>query len=90
MEGAGPLETGAALGLLREYGITTARVLPAASEAEAVAAASEIGYPVVLKTGEPEIAHKTEARGVVLGLATPERSWPPPTATWPPGSAPAR
>jgi len=26
---------------------------------------------VVLKTGEPAIAHKTEARGVVLGLATP-------------------
>ena len=71
MGGPGPLETGAALGLLREYGITTARFLPAASEAEALAAASEIGYPVVLKTGEPEIAHKTEARGVVLGLATP-------------------
>jgi acyl-CoA synthetase (NDP forming) len=71
MEGGGPLETTAALGLLREYGITTARVLPAASEAEALAAAGEIGYPVVLKTGEPEIAHKTEARGVVLGLATP-------------------
>jgi succinyl-CoA synthetase beta subunit len=71
MAGAGPLETGAALGLLREYGITTARVLPAASEAEALAAASEIGYPVVLKTGEPGIAHKTEARGVILGLASP-------------------
>ena len=72
MAGPGPLETGAALGLLREYGITTARVLPAASEAEALAAAARIGYPVVLKTGEPEIAHKTEARGVVLGLAAPD------------------
>jgi succinyl-CoA synthetase beta subunit len=66
------METSAALGLLREYGITVARVLPAASEAGALAAAAEIGYPVVLKTGEPAIAHKTEARGVVLGLATPE------------------
>jgi acyl-CoA synthetase (NDP forming) len=71
MAGPGPLETGAALGLLQEYGIAVARVLPAASEAEALAAAGEIGYPVVLKTGEPAIAHKTEARGVVLGLATP-------------------
>jgi acyl-CoA synthetase (NDP forming) len=71
MAGPGPLETGAALGLLQEYGIAVARVLPAASEAEALAAAGEIGYPVVLKTGEPSIAHKTEARGVVLGLATP-------------------
>jgi acyl-CoA synthetase (NDP forming) len=69
--GAGPLETTAALGLLREYGISTARVLPAASEDGALAAAAEIGYPVVLKTGEPDIAHKTEARGVVPGLATP-------------------
>jgi acyl-CoA synthetase (NDP forming) len=72
MDGRGPLETSAALRLLREYGITTARVLPAASEAEALAAAAGIGYPVVLKTGEPAIAHKTEARGVILGLATPE------------------
>ena len=71
MEGPGPVETTAALGLLRGYGIEVARVLPAASEAEALAAAAEIGYPVVLKTGEPAIAHKTEARGVVLGLATP-------------------
>jgi acyl-CoA synthetase (NDP forming) len=72
MEGPGPMETRAALGLLREYGISTARVLPAASEAEALAAATEIGYPIVLKTGEPAIAHKTEARGVILGLSTPE------------------
>jgi len=72
MAGPGPLETGAALGLLQEYGIAVARVLPAASEAQALAAAGEIGYPVVLKTGEPEIAHKTEARGVVLGLAAPD------------------
>jgi acyl-CoA synthetase (NDP forming) len=71
MGGPGPLETSAALGLLRGYGIDVARALPAASEAGALAAAAEIGYPVVLKTGELGIAHKTEARGVVLGLATP-------------------
>jgi succinyl-CoA synthetase beta subunit len=71
MEGTGPLETKAALGLLSSYGIPTARVLPAASETEALAAADQIGYPVVLKTGEPAIAHKTEARGVVLGISTP-------------------
>ena len=71
MEGPGPVETTTALGLLQDYGIAVARVLPAASEAEVLAAAAGIGYPVVLKTGEPAIAHKTEARGVVLGLATP-------------------
>ena len=35
---------------------------------EAVAAADETGYPVVLKTAEDEIHHKTEADGVRLGL----------------------
>ena len=35
---------------------------------EAVAAADATGYPVVLKTAEDEIHHKTEADGVRLGL----------------------
>jgi hypothetical protein len=36
-----------------------------------VAAAAGIGYPVVLKTGEPGVAHKSDVGGVVLGLAGP-------------------
>jgi acetate---CoA ligase (ADP-forming) len=59
------------LSLLREYGIATARSDPAADIDTALAAASAIGYPVVLKTGEPAIAHKTEARGVILGIRDP-------------------
>jgi acyl-CoA synthetase (NDP forming) len=57
--------------LLRDYGIAVARTGAATSEAEALAAAAEIGYPVVLKTDEPGIAHKSDVGGVVLGLAGP-------------------
>ena len=58
--------------LLRDYGIAAARTRAAGSSAGAVAAAAEIGYPVVLKTGEPGIAHKSDAGGVVLGLRDPD------------------
>ena len=58
--------------LLRDYGIAAARTLTADSEAGALAAAADIGYPVVLKTGEPGIAHKSDAGGVVLGIRDPD------------------
>jgi acyl-CoA synthetase (NDP forming) len=63
--GAGLLE------LLRDYGIPAVRARPAATRPAAVAAAAEIGYPVVLKTDEPGVAHKSDAGGVLLGLAGP-------------------
>jgi acyl-CoA synthetase (NDP forming) len=58
--------------LLRDYGIRAARTRAADSVAGALAAAAEIGYPVVLKTGEPGIAHKSDAGGVLLGLRDPD------------------
>ena len=36
---------------------------------EAVAVAARIGYPVVLKAQSAKLAHKTEAGGVLLGIA---------------------
>jgi acyl-CoA synthetase (NDP forming) len=57
--------------LLGEYGIPVARTEPAASRDTALAAADKIGYPVVLKTAEPGIAHKSDVGGVRLGLASP-------------------
>jgi acetate---CoA ligase (ADP-forming) len=56
------------LDLLRDYGITAARARPAGSSRQALAAAEALGYPVVLKTDEPGIEHKSDAGGVVLGI----------------------
>ena len=58
--------------LLRDYGIAAARTRAAGTSAGTLAAAAEIGYPVVLKTGEPGIAHKSDAGGVLLGLRDPD------------------
>jgi acyl-CoA synthetase (NDP forming) len=57
--------------LLREYGIPVVRARCAATRAAALEAAAELGYPVVVKTGEPGIAHKSDVGGVRLGLAGP-------------------
>jgi acyl-CoA synthetase (NDP forming) len=67
------LASGAASGapifrLLREYGIAAARAEEAASVDAALAAAQSIGYPVVLKTDEPAILHKSDAHGVFLKI----------------------
>ncbi len=62
----------AQLALLREYGIQTARAERVNDAGAALAAAASIGYPVVLKTDQPGIAHKSDAGGVILGIASPD------------------
>jgi succinyl-CoA synthetase beta subunit len=48
--------------------------VPAAESAVITAPdqAAKIAYPVVAKILSPDIAHKTEARGVAIGIATPD------------------
>ena len=65
-----PLDEAEALDLLADYGIGTMAHRIAASEAEALAAARELGMPVVMKTAMPGIAHKTDVGGVKLNLKT--------------------
>ncbi|MFI5067620.1 MAG: acetate--CoA ligase family protein, partial [Streptosporangiales bacterium] len=57
--------------LLADYGIRCAQARAARSVDEALAAAGAIGYPVVLKTDEPGIGHKSDAGGVLLGIRDP-------------------
>jgi acetyltransferase len=54
--------------LLSLYGIPTTAEQLATSPDEAVSAARQIGYPVVLKIESPDITHKTEAGGVLLNI----------------------
>ena len=60
------------LGLLAEYGVPVAEARAASSADEAVAAAAEIGFPVVLKTAAPGVQHKSDVGGVKVGLADAE------------------
>jgi acetyl coenzyme A synthetase (ADP forming)-like protein len=51
------------------YGIPLPKEGLATSAADAAKIASGIGYPVVMKIVSPDIQHKTEAGGVLVGIA---------------------
>lgn len=67
----GPLGEDLSLEVVAAYGIATPRRRLVASTAEAVRAASEIGFPVVAKVSARGTAHKTEVGGVIVGLSSP-------------------
>jgi acetate---CoA ligase (ADP-forming) len=66
------LEAGAARELLAAYGVPLVPERTAATAEEAEAAASELGFPVVVKTAAAG-AHKTESGGVALDLRDTEQ-----------------
>jgi acyl-CoA synthetase (NDP forming) len=55
--------------LLAEFGVPAVHEIAAADADAAVAAAHRLGYPVARKILSADVAHKTEAGGVRLGLA---------------------
>jgi len=52
------------------YGIPVPKEGVATTPAQAAKLATSMGYPVVLKVVSPQILHKTEAGGVLVGLRT--------------------
>ena len=56
--------------VLAHYGIGVTREELATTQAQAVALAKRIGYPVAIKVQSPDISHKTEAKAVRLGIAS--------------------
>ena len=57
--------------ILAAYGIDVWPVVPVASEDEAVAAATSVGFPVVLKTLDPRFLSRTDLGAVRLNLENP-------------------
>lgn len=54
--------------VLSTYGFRIPKSILATSEIEAVKAAEEIGYPVVIKISSPDILHKSDFGGVIIGI----------------------
>src|SRR4030043_398079 len=54
--------------LFRLYGMPVTKVHVAKTEDEAVKAAKKIGFPIVLKIVSPQILHKSDAGGVIVGV----------------------
>lgn len=58
--------------LLSKYGIPTPKYRIVSKAEDAGSAAEAIGFPVVMKIISPEISHKSDAGGVIVGIGTKE------------------
>jgi acyl-CoA synthetase (NDP forming) len=66
----GPYDEVMAKSVLAEAGVPILTTVSAGTADEAVQAAREVGLPVALKVVSADVAHKSDAGGVALGLAT--------------------
>ena len=67
----GALDEAGGLTIFAEFGLPVIGHAVCADLDQAQTAAATLGYPVALKTAQPGLAHKSEARGVILGLRDP-------------------
>src|SRR6201996_6454173 len=63
-----------ARGVCEAYGINIPKEGVANSADEAAKLASGIGFPVVMKIVSPQILHKTEAGGVIVGVKSADQA----------------
>jgi acetyltransferase len=61
--------------VLAAYGIPLARYEVVRSADAAEAAVRQLGLPVAMKISHGGLAHKTEARGVALGISSPDQAF---------------
>ncbi len=61
--------------VVRSYGVPVVESRTCVSSMEAVIAADELGYPVVLKIRSPQIRQPFEVGGIAFDLETPEQVW---------------
>ena len=59
-----------ALEIVSCCGIPTVRSIAASNRSEAQKAALELGFPLVMKLDSPDVSHKSEVGGVIVGLNT--------------------
>ncbi len=69
---ARPLTEPESLRLLAEFGVRTVATIECNSAADAIAAATRLGYPVVLKGVAEGVAHKSDLGLVHVGLRDPD------------------
>jgi 3-hydroxypropionyl-CoA synthetase (ADP-forming) len=60
--------------VLTEYGAKVPKYGLVRSSAEAEKIANEVGFPLVAKIVSPQILHKTDVKGVKVGIATPAQA----------------
>lgn len=68
----GMLSQGGAAAMMQAYGIATVAPVLATSAEEAGRIAQEMGFPVVVKLDSPDISHKSDVGGVILGVESAE------------------
>jgi acyl-CoA synthetase (NDP forming) len=67
-DGRTHLTQGESLAMLRAYGVPIADVVAVATEDALEAAATSVGYPVVMKLASADITHKTDVGGVRVDI----------------------